>query len=491
MQNYPGYLIPANPQPDGFICLRVFIPADDVYLYAFSGAFQFFGKWLAWERDPDHKAAAAALAWREAIAKTFEEGWLNCGENNVCEHCDLIPVILERLEELTNMNINVNCGCGCGCGSSSQTQQPPTDDDYPIQPVPPIPTPEDEPGLIWKCNMAHYCAYLLRKWGMYAADAALTDMLQDTQNVWLNLGQNSPPYALRLAYSTTAILHMGSSNSASVAAAYDPLYDTYVCAIYSAPTAAAALDNIREVNRTLLGSLGAGMDWAALLLPLVVAFTPQSSNDNLPPAYQNRTCDICTTAPTSPGLPIPIPTNPDSKFWLVPMPISGDWLPTANNGSASIAYNPNVWQQTALTNLTYHEIDVTIPNLAQIITAMNTEYSATLPGNVISLAGHYIEFVYGGNNVQDGFEYNGADGSADGFHPAAGKTCVAYSTEYMNGGGGYDLDYEAFVNGADESGAYGNSDMTAGKAYFGLNSYGSTGAANLAIRHWYIAELEL
>jgi len=121
--NHPGYLIPANAQPEELLCLKVYIPKDDYYLYAFSGAYQFFGKWLAWERDTAHRGALAAAAWREAIAYTFENGWLNCGEN-VCEHCDLIPIILERLEELTNMNITMNCGCGCGCGST-QTQPPP------------------------------------------------------------------------------------------------------------------------------------------------------------------------------------------------------------------------------------------------------------------------------------------------------------------------------------------------------------------------------
>jgi len=489
--NYPGYLVPENPSPDGFICLKVFIPNDDVYLYAFSGAYQYFGKWLAWERDESHKGALAALAWREAIHKTFSEGWLNCGENDVCENCNLIPVILEQIRELNNMNINVNCGCGCGCGCTSQvTPQPPTDDDYPPSPVPPIPTPEDESGLLWKCNMSHYCAYLWRKWGMYAADLQSTNIVQDCQSVFLNLGVNPPNYAQRLAYSSSAILLMGGSNSTAVAAAYDPNYDAVVCAIYSAPTAAAALDNLREIDRQLMGAIGAGMDWLALLLPLAVAFTPQEDDTNLPPSYRDRVCTMCTGTIPSPGQPIPV-ESAGGKWWLIPMPASGTWLDVVNNGGATIAYAPNVWQQSPLLNLTYHEVDVTIPNLAQIITAMDSEFGANLPGNVVALHGHYLQFVYSGINPQDGFEFSDSTGDANGFVALAGKTCAAYNSDIMTGGGSFDAVYETFVNGADEQIAYGNAVMNAAKAYFGLNSYGSNGAASISIRHWYICELEV
>jgi len=80
--NHPGYLIPDNPQPDGLYCLKVFIPRDETYLYAFSGAFQFFGKWLAWQRDAGHNATLAAAAWRDAIQYTFDNGWLDS-----CDDC--------------------------------------------------------------------------------------------------------------------------------------------------------------------------------------------------------------------------------------------------------------------------------------------------------------------------------------------------------------------------------------------------------------------
>jgi len=297
-RNQPGYIIPDNPSPEGYICLKVFIPDAIEYLYAFSGAFTFFGKWNAWQRGPEHKATLAAAAWREAIQKTFDEAWLDCGEENeVCEHCDLIPEILAQLQELTNMNINVNCGCGCsGAGSGSPTPAPPTAEDYPPNPVPPVVPPGDDAGQAWLCNMAHYNAFLWRKWAMYAADLQLTNIMQDAENVYLNLGLAPQSYATRLAYASTAILLLGGTTSAIVAADYTPNFDAVVCAIYGAPTAAAALDNLREISRQLFGAHGPGMDWILLLMPLEAAFTPQSPPTNLPPAYRTKTCELCSDA---------------------------------------------------------------------------------------------------------------------------------------------------------------------------------------------------
>jgi len=108
-----AYALPADPAPPGFICLKVFIPAADEYLYAFGGAYHHFTKWTSWQRDAAHNAVIAAGAWRQAYEKTMTEAWLNCGEGEDMDCCDEIAGIIERLEELENMNVNVNCGCGC------------------------------------------------------------------------------------------------------------------------------------------------------------------------------------------------------------------------------------------------------------------------------------------------------------------------------------------------------------------------------------------
>jgi len=172
MQNYPGYIIPENPQPEGFICLKIFIPAADEYLYAFSGAYQFFGKWLAWERDNAHRGTLAAQSWRDAIDYTYQNGWLNCGENDVCNCQDEINEIIARLEEIENMNINVNCG-GCGCGNSQKT---PTecypegavedDVDLPVDPGDDEQIPLSQQA---QCNAANYVATTLRNTLIYLA----------------------------------------------------------------------------------------------------------------------------------------------------------------------------------------------------------------------------------------------------------------------------------------------------------------------------------
>lgn len=488
--NYPGYLIPANPQPEGFYCLKVFIPADDYYLYAFSGAFQFFGKWLAWERDPGNNATLAAAAWREAIQKTFDEAWLNCGEE-VDDCCDEIADILTRLEELENMNITVNSGCGCGCGcQSQQTPPPPTDTDYPGDTVPPIPTPDDEPGLQWKCNMSHYCAYLWRLWGMYAAAVQVTNIIQNCENVYLNLGSIPPSYTTRLAYASTAAALMPGVGNGEVAATFDPHYEAVVCAIYSAPDARTALDNLREVSRQLFSTIGPGMDWLALLLPLADTFIPQATNDNLPPSYRTRECTMCGGSPSLPGAPVPV-DDEEGKWWLVPMPTAGDWTAVPNADTASVNYSPNIWTQAPLTTASFHEIAINVDDIDQIISAMNTQYGASLPGSVVMVQGHYLEFLTNAGLSSDNFGFSNAVGGAGGFAPLSGRRCAVYNSDIMPGGGTPDVVYSNFVDGCDLQADYGNAPMDEGKASFSLNTYGSTSPASIVIRHWYIVELEL
>jgi len=315
--NYPGYLIPENPQPEGFICLKVYIPADDYYLYAFSGAFQFFGKWLAWERDAGHNASLAAAAWRAAIQKTFDEAWLNCGDD-VEDCCELIPGIIARIEELENMNINVNCGCGCGCPQAPPAT-PPGPTDLPPIVVSPIPTPDDDIGLLWKCNMSHYTAYLWRLWGIYCTANMATATIAEIENNYLNLGLTPPGYAARWATVTTAILNMGGIDGLPLV--YDPQYEVIVCAIYRAPTAAAAADNLRQICATGgLGAWGDGMAWLADLLPIEACFTPQATMANLPPSYRDRDCSDCTS---------PVPPT-DGEWFFVPGILASPY-PTVTN----------------------------------------------------------------------------------------------------------------------------------------------------------------
>lgn len=150
MQDGKGYLLPENPIPETLRCLKVWIPDDPRYLEAFSGQFHDLATWLVWEKDGTNKGSLAASAWKNAVDYTYENGWLNCGD-------DVIQDILTRLEELENMNINVNCGCGCGCkGGSTGTVDTTFDptQNYPVPP--PFPGTNEPIGIVsWRCDAAH------------------------------------------------------------------------------------------------------------------------------------------------------------------------------------------------------------------------------------------------------------------------------------------------------------------------------------------------
>lgn len=140
-----GYIIPANPLPDGLRCLRVYIPDDDIYQYAFAGAYHFFSKWVAWERDGTGRAAMAAAAWRSAWYYTMENAWENCGDTEMDNEC--CERIINLLEDLNNMNItqNNNCGSGSGDGCSPviiNINNPPGSQCLPVPP-PGAETPPD------------------------------------------------------------------------------------------------------------------------------------------------------------------------------------------------------------------------------------------------------------------------------------------------------------------------------------------------------------
>lgn len=81
LPNKPGYLLPAgDAYTEEMQCCFVFVPAKDEYRRAFFGALDYFGTWLAWERDDDHRGIDAARAWKEANDKTRE-----CWEMGTCE----------------------------------------------------------------------------------------------------------------------------------------------------------------------------------------------------------------------------------------------------------------------------------------------------------------------------------------------------------------------------------------------------------------------
>jgi hypothetical protein len=152
------YILPENVQPDTLLCLKVYIPNDQLYLEAFSGAFNDFGRWTQWQRDGTNGASLAATIWKDAIDYTFANAWLNCGETMDCcqEILDRLTQIELGIQGLNNMNINVSsCGCGCGCGGGiSQGDLPTQTTDLPIPPIPSSDAPTT-PIDSWKCDAAN------------------------------------------------------------------------------------------------------------------------------------------------------------------------------------------------------------------------------------------------------------------------------------------------------------------------------------------------
>jgi hypothetical protein len=58
------YEIPENYLPDGYRCLKVFVPDDEHYLDQFWTAYEYFCQWTAWEREALKRGRQVALKWR-------------------------------------------------------------------------------------------------------------------------------------------------------------------------------------------------------------------------------------------------------------------------------------------------------------------------------------------------------------------------------------------------------------------------------------------
>lgn len=77
-----GYPLPdGEAYTDDCECFIVFVPAKEEYRRAFFGALDFFGNWLAWERDADKRGKDAARAWKDANEQTLE-----CKEMGICDN---------------------------------------------------------------------------------------------------------------------------------------------------------------------------------------------------------------------------------------------------------------------------------------------------------------------------------------------------------------------------------------------------------------------
>lgn len=132
--NGKGYLIPENIIPEGMRCFCVFIPDDDMYQYAFFGAYEFFGKWIAWERDAAKRGKDAAAAWQAAIEMTRE--------SMGCEPIDYTNVFQNLVDAIGNISINqtVSVDSGGCCGTTI-----PDDSTLPVETDTTVIDPEGDP----------------------------------------------------------------------------------------------------------------------------------------------------------------------------------------------------------------------------------------------------------------------------------------------------------------------------------------------------------
>lgn len=107
LKNSRGYLLPEIIDPGEMQCIMVYVPKDDYYIRAFSGAFHRLGTWQVWEKDGTTRAAEAALVWKNAIDYTMANGWI--GECMTPECCEAIVNAINALK----LNVTVTSGCGC------------------------------------------------------------------------------------------------------------------------------------------------------------------------------------------------------------------------------------------------------------------------------------------------------------------------------------------------------------------------------------------
>jgi hypothetical protein len=275
-----GYLIPENVSPDDYGCLLVFYPSDDLYRRELFGALDYFGTWVAWERDAAKRGILAASAWKIANEKTREA--MGCLESILINDSmsvsgtavDLASVITaiegvsdsvdnlalamptEGSGEDVNTIVNVNCGCGCGGGntggddgSSEPDETVPGGvpiDDY----LPPVSDedfdpvdPEDQPAQEDVCALVHYMLMWWRNTVLGIASGELSVSM-----VWGTV--NTAFYGLfgftipKPAVVNDILAVIGKlTNSLNVSAEIDRNYETLQCMMLQHGDARSKMDN--------------------------------------------------------------------------------------------------------------------------------------------------------------------------------------------------------------------------------------------------------
>ena len=93
----PGYRAPSE-QPEDDLCIRCYVPADQLYIAAFFSQYERLTQWLAWERGGT-KAKEAADRWKESFTKSRAEWECAKGECGLLDvrQSEEVPCTLEKL----------------------------------------------------------------------------------------------------------------------------------------------------------------------------------------------------------------------------------------------------------------------------------------------------------------------------------------------------------------------------------------------------------
>lgn len=127
----------------------VYMPDDAEFIANFVGAYTFFTKWVAYERDDGKTGKKAADMMWAAYEKTMESFYdSGCGDNMTFD-CEEMKDCLIEIAKAVSVNVTVNNSCSSGgAGSTTMycvdddgtvTINPPPVTDYPIEPEVPAP----------------------------------------------------------------------------------------------------------------------------------------------------------------------------------------------------------------------------------------------------------------------------------------------------------------------------------------------------------------
>lgn len=174
-----GYLVPSE-QPAGVLCVRVYVPDDPLYVYAFWGHLERLTQWNVWERGGT-KGKDAASVWKDAWKLSRDDWECSLGD------CGLMDVRQKPNEPCTLQKQNSCTGDWVDFASITLCTQ--------AIPEPHSENPQSELNdALWAIketvNTAHYLLisntpsyvrYMMTRSGIPNPGAMIDDMATDTQ----------------------------------------------------------------------------------------------------------------------------------------------------------------------------------------------------------------------------------------------------------------------------------------------------------------------